>query len=183
MSSFRSGQTQPLQVAWAGRNVMAAAMMAGEGHSGYPRIIEEGFFPAFLGHPAPIPIDKPLQYGYAIKGSYLKPYPGCRHLHPAIDALAEILEGNEIAPAQIEKMTVRTYKIAVETGIHDLNERGDAYFNIPYALAARIVLGKSDWDSFDEKHFTNERLMEVMKKVSVLIDPEVAGRYPSQRGP
>jgi 2-methylcitrate dehydratase PrpD len=157
-------------------------MMAGAGNSGYPGIIEDGFFPAFLGNPPHVPIDQPLEYGYAIKGSYLKPYPGCRHVHPSIDALTEILKENKINPSQFNKIQVRTYKIAVETEIHDLNKRGDAYFNIPYALAARIVLGKNDWDSFDEKHFMNQSLIETMKKVTVLIDPEVDSFYPNQRG-
>lgn len=182
MSSFRSGETQPLQVAWSVRSGIAAAMMAQAGHSGYARIIEEGFYPAYLGNPPNPPIEKPLEYAYAVKGSYMKPYICCRHLHPSIDALAEILKEKDIDPSQIEKIRVRTYKIAVETEIDHLNERGDSYFNIPYALAARIVLGKSDWDAFDEKHFTNERLIEVMKKVSLLIDPGIEAQYPNQRG-
>jgi len=182
MSSFLSGQTQPLQVAWSVRSGVASAMMAGAGHSGYPHIFEEGFYPAYLGNTPTIPVDKPLEHEYAVRGSYLKPYPGCRHLHPSLDALVEILKENRINPSHIEKIKVRTYRIAVETEIHDLKERGDAYFNIPYALAALMILGKSDWDAFDEKHFTDERLIEMMKKVTVLIDPEVEGLYPGQRG-
>lgn len=182
MVSFRSGETQPAQVAWSVRNGVAAAMMAGAGHSGFPRIIEEGFYPAHLGGQLLIPVDQPLDYEYAFKGSYLKPYPGCRHVHPSIDALARILKENKIDSSQIEHIRVRTYQIAVETEIHDLRTRGDAYFNIPYALAARIVLGKSDWEAFDEKHFKNERLIDLMKKVNVVIDPDVEKLYPRQRG-
>ena len=182
MASFRNGETQPLQVCGSVRNGMAAAAMAGMGCSGYPRILEEGFFPAYLGGPPRIPVDQPLEFEYAIRGSYLKPYPGCRHVHPSIDALGEILKGQDIDPSLIQKIQVRTYKIAVETEIHDLNRRGDAYFNIPYALAARMALGRADWDSFDEKHFQEERLVAIMKKVQVMIDPDVEGRYPRQRG-
>lgn len=182
MSSFQSGQTQPLQVAWAVRSGLASAMMAGAGHSGYPHIFEEGFYPAYLGNPPTIPVDEPLEHEYAVRGSYLKPYPGCRHLHPSLDALAEILKENRINPSQVEKIKVRTYRVAVETEIHTLNERGDAYFNIPYALAARIIMGKSDWDAFDERHFTNKQLIEMMKRVSVLVDSEVDSLYPGQRG-
>ena len=182
MSSFRSGGTQPLQVALSVRSGLIAAMMAGGGHSGYSLIIEEGFFPAYLGKTPTPPVDKPLEYKYAIKGSYLKPYPGCRHVHPSIDALAEILKESKIDPSQIRGIHVRTYKIAVETEIDSLNERGDAYFNIPYALAARIILGRNDWDSFDERHFSNQQILMVMKKIKVDIDSEIESRYPSQRG-
>ena len=182
MASFRSGETQPLQVSGSVRNGMAAAAMAGMGCSGYPRILEEGFFPAYLGGQPRIPVDQPLEFEYAIQGSYLKPYPGCRHVHPSIDALGGILKGQKIDPSLIQKIQVRTYKIAVETEIHDVNRRGDAYFNIPYALAARMVLGRADWDSFDEKHFQEEALVAMMKKVQVVIDPEVESQYPRQRG-
>lgn len=182
MSSFRSGETQPLQVAWSVRSGLAAAIMAGAGHSGYSRIIEEGFYPAYLGNAPHPPIDNPLEHEYAIKGSYLKPYPGCRHVHPSIDALAEILKENKINPSQIKNVQVRTYKIAVETEIDSLNSRGDAYFNIPYALAARMVLGRNDWDAFDEKHFNNDQINQVMGKIKVDVDPEIENHYPNQRG-
>jgi len=182
MAAFKNGQTQPLQVAWAVRSGMVAAMMAGNGHTGYSRVIEEGFYPAYLGHAPDPSVDHPLEHEYAIKGSYLKPYPGCRHIHPSIDALNSILKEHGITPMQIQNIHVRTYKIALETEIDDLKNRGDAYFNIPYALAARGVLGKNDWDAFDEKHFKDECLVELMKRVHVDIDPEVESLYPNQRG-
>ena len=182
MTAFRSGPTQPLQVALAVRSGIVAALMAGAGHCGYSRIFEEGFYPAYLGQDPDPPVDSPLEYDYAIKGSYLKPYPGCRHVHPSIDAFGKVLTENEIDYRQIHAINVRTYKIAVETEIHDLKSRGDAYFNIPYALAARAVLGKNDWDTFNEKHFTNKGIIELMNKITVSIDPDVDRLYPGQRG-
>ncbi len=182
MSSFKCGATQPLQVAMAVRSGILAAAMAGKGHGGYPRIIEEGFYPAYLGRAPDPPVDHPLTHEYAIRGGYLKPYPGCRHLHPSIDAFRKILEENRPDPRNIEKIMVRTYRVAVETEIHDIRSRGDAYFNIPYALSARALLGRNDFDSFGERHFTSKVLMEYMKKVRVEIDPEVDGLYPGQRG-
>lgn len=182
MASFRSGETQPLQVALSVRNGIVAAMMAGASHSGYSKIIEECFYPAYLGNRPSLPIDQPLKYDYAFKGTYLKPYPGCRHVHPSIDALGEILKKEQLDPFQIEKIRVRTYQVAVETEIHEVRTRGDAYFSIPYALAARIILGRNDWDAFDERYFGNNRLFELMKKIEVRIDPEIERHYHQQRG-
>lgn len=182
ISSFQSGQTQPLQVAWSVRSGITAALIAGSGQSGYCRIIEEGFYPAFLGSKPYPSIDMPLEHGYAIRGSYLKLYPGCRHMHPSIDALVKILEEDNIIPSQVKKIRVWTYRIGVEMEITDLKERGDAYFNIPYVLAARMVLGKNDWDTFDKKHFANKNIIEIMNKVKVEVDPEIESLYPNQRG-
>ncbi len=182
MASFRIGQTQPLQVAWSVRSGIMAALMSGSGNEGYPRMIEDGFYPAYLGTPPHPEVDAPLQFEYAVKGSYLKSYPGCRHVHPSIDAFAKVMKENRIDASRIEKIRVRTYKIAVETEIEPVNSRGDAYFNIPYALAARITLGRNDWDAFDEKHFTNKSLLELMKKIEVHPDPEIEALYPRERG-
>lgn len=182
MTSFRSGDTQPLQVAWAVRCGLIAALIAGAGHRGYPRIFEEGFYPAYLGHTPNPPVHEPLEYKYAIQGSYIKPYPGCRHVHPSIDALEEILKDRPINHERIQSIKVQTYKIAVETEIEPVRSRGDAYFNIPYALAARIILGDSDWDAFDEKHLNDERLLGLMRKIHVEMDPVIERAYPKQRG-
>jgi 2-methylcitrate dehydratase PrpD len=45
-----------------------------------------------------------------------------------------------------------------------------------------MVLGRNDWDAFDEKHFSNKQIIEVMKRIKVDIDPKIESRYPSQRG-
>jgi 2-methylcitrate dehydratase PrpD len=182
MASFRSGDTQPLQVAGSVRSGMVSASLAGLGHAGYSGILEEGFFPAYLGSPPRVPVDQSLEFEYAIQGSYIKPYPGCRHVHPSIDALADIVSRISIDPGQIREIRVRTYKIAVETEIDPIHTRGDAYFNIPYALASRIILGRNDWDSFSEKYFDRPELIELMEKIHVTVDPRIESLYPKRRG-
>jgi len=182
MSSFKAGDSQPLQVAWAVRCGLASALMAGKGQVGYPRIIEEGFYPAYLGHGPEPPLDHPLDQDFAILGSYLKPYPGCRHLHPSIDAFSKIVDEDLVNPEKIKEAHVGTYRAAVLTEIQTLNNRGDAYFNIPYALSAKALLGRNDYDTFSKRHYKNKALIALMKKIKGDIDPEVDKRYPKQRG-
>jgi 2-methylcitrate dehydratase PrpD len=182
MKAFKQGSTQPLQVAWAVRSGLQSALLAKGGHRGYGRIIEEGFYPAYLGNSPKLTVDLPLSYSTALGGSYLKPTPGCRHLQPGLDAVAAALRGRSVKPEQIERIRVGMYATALETEINDLNVRGDAYFNIPYALAALLVLKRNDWDAFDEHHFKNRRIIEMMKKIEVYVDASVESLYPEQRG-
>ena len=182
MSSFKKGSTQPLQVAWGVRSGMAAALMAGQGHTGYPPILEEGFFPAYLGFDASEGLLRPFEFGHAISGCYLKSYPGCRHVHASLEAFLEIDRDHSISAESIAAIKVGTYGIAISTGIASLQKRGDAYFNIPYAIASRIVLGRSDYDAFDERHFSHGTIRELMAKTSLAVDPEIEGLYPNQRG-
>ena len=181
MAAFKRGPVQPLQVAWSVRNGVCAALLAGQGHEGYPRIIEEGFYPAYLTQKPVAAVDAPLKHRSAIRGAYLKPYPGCRHLHPALDAFTAILERGALDGAQIRKIRVLTYRTAVETEIHELNCRGDAYFNLPYAMAARLVLGHCDYDAFDEMHFGDPRILDLMGHITVDTDPVIDALYPSRR--
>jgi len=182
MAAFRSGGTQPLQVSWGVRNGIMASMMAAVGNRGYSRILEQGFYPTYLGQHQLIPVDQPLRHEYAMAGSYLKAYPGCRHLHPSIDAFDDILKANRIMHDEIDAVRVGTYKLALETEIHDVKSREDAYFSIPYALAARAVMGNNGYDAFDEKHFCNPVLQAFMNKVEVRTDSELDNCYPRQRG-
>jgi 2-methylcitrate dehydratase PrpD len=182
MAAFKCGPTQPLQVAWSVRNGVMAGLLAGRGHRGYERIIEEGYFPAYLGREMVTGVEAPLSRELAIRGSYLKPYPGCRHLHASLDALAALQEKNRLSDRQIARIDVKTYKAAVETEIHELNGRGDAYFNLPYAMAARIVLGHNDYDAFGEEHFDSDRIRALMSRVGVVTDAEIDALYPGKRG-
>jgi 2-methylcitrate dehydratase PrpD len=182
MASFKQGSTQPLQVAWGVGNGVTAALLAGQGHAGYSKIIEDGFLPAHLDNVGNYSLWQDLDNQFAINGCYLKPYPGCRHMHSSLYAFDALSQTNTIAPEEISKITIGTYRVAVDTGIPTLNSRGDAYFNIPYAIASRSVLGKSTYDTFDEQHFTNDTIVSIMKRIDVSIDPEIEGLYPAQRG-
>jgi 2-methylcitrate dehydratase PrpD len=182
MASFKQGSTQPLQVSWGVGNGVTAALLAGRGHAGYPYIIEEGFFPAYLGSDGSASIVQDLENGYAINGCYLKPYPGCRHMHSSLYAFDALATENSFAPEDIDEISVGTYRVAIDTGIPTLNSRGDAYFNIPYAIAARSVLGRSTYDAFDERHFTNDTIVALMKKIVVSVDPQIEAHYPGMRG-
>lgn len=182
MAAFKSGASQPLQVGWGVRNGVTAALLAATGHSGYDKVLEEGFFPAYLEKGAHESVLHPLEKATALESCYLKPYPGCRHMHASLEAFSTIMEEHSLRHEEISGITVGTYRIALETGIRTLGSRGDAYFNIPYALASRAVLGEAVYDSFDERHFDNPALVRIMGTITEAVDPEIEAQYPGQRG-
>jgi len=182
MAAFKRGASQPLQVAWGVRNGVSAALLAAAGHSGYVNVLEEGFFPAYLEQGIHASVLSPLEKGTAIESCYLKPYPGCRHMHASLEAFSAIMAQNSFNHGDIKSIMVGTYRIALETGIRTLSSRGDAYFNIPYAIAARAVLGEAIYDSFDERHFQNPAIVRLMGVVTEQVDAEIESLYPGQRG-
>lgn len=182
MAAFRSGPSQPLQVAWGVRNGVAAALLAASGHGGYRYILEEGFFPAYLEKGGDEKVMEPLEKLHAIESCYLKPYPGCRHMHASLEAFSTVMEQSAASHENISSISVKTYRVALETGIRTLGSRGDAYFNIPYAIAARAVLGEAVYDSFDERHFDNPAIVRLLGLISEQVDEEIEALYPGQRG-
>lgn len=182
MASFKLGSTQPLQVSWGVGNGVAAALLAGKGQNGYPAIIEEGFFPAYLGADGTASLLQDLENEYAISGCYLKPYPGCRHMHSSLYAFDDLAKEHDFSSGEIKRISVGTYRVAIDTGIETLNRRGDAYFNIPYAIAARSVLGGSTYNDFDEANFINKDIVALMKKITVSTDAQIEANYPGKRG-
>jgi len=184
MHAFQEETTQPLHVSHAVRAGLIAALMANEGFSGDRTVLERGFLPAYLGQ-TPLNDIKDYHYfgdGWMIENAYLKLYPGCRHLHPALDAMDRLLQKHDIDSQQIDSITVETYRVAVETEIHQVRSRGDAYFNIPYALSVRTVLGRADWDAFDVKHLENSEVKGLINKVQLFIDEDITRAYPEKRG-
>lgn len=184
MHAFQEETTQPLHVSHAVRAGLIAALMAKQGFSGDTSILERGFFPAYLGH---APHVNSIDYRYfgdrwAIENAYLKPYPGCRHLHPALDAMDQLLTQHDIPSQEIDSIKVETYRVAIETEIHQIRSRGDAYFNLPYALSVRIILGRADWDAFDVRHLENPKVKGLINKINVCIDEEIDKAYPNKRG-
>ena len=95
--AFQEETTQPLHVSNGVRAGLIAALMANEGFSGDRTVLERGFLPAYLGH-APLNDIKDYHYfgdGWMIENAYLKLYPGCRHLHPTLDAMDQLLQQHQ----------------------------------------------------------------------------------------
>lgn len=182
MDAFKEETTQPLHVSHGVRAGLIAAFMAQQGWAGEKKILEEGFYPAFLGGPPPGNNDQHFGTGWAIENAYLKPYPGCRHLHPALDAMGQILREHVLRPEDVASINVETYRVAIDTEIHPVRSRGDAYFNAAYALSVRVILGRADWDAFDVKYLEHPGVRELMARIVLSLDGAIDKAYPRERG-
>ena len=183
MRAFKEETTQPLHVAHATRAGLIAALLAQKGAEADPAMLESGFIPAYMGDGVALGQDVFAGPGHrwAIQDAYLKLYPGCRHVHPALDAWTRLMETQDLDYRQVESAKIATYKVAVETEIHEVKSRGDAYFNGAYALALKAVLGRADWDAFDTAHLNDPTVQDFARRVQVVLDEEIEKTYPRLR--
>jgi 2-methylcitrate dehydratase PrpD len=122
-----------LHAGHASREGLQAALLAEQGIEGPPDVIEarDGFMQAFAFGRA----DKaravvlPPTVPFGITDCYIKPYPCCRHIQPAVEALTGLLNDEKIATEEVQRIDVATYRIAAEhaeTGWDDFASHSSA---------------------------------------------------------
>jgi 2-methylcitrate dehydratase PrpD len=121
---------------------------------------------------------------FEISRNYFKRYACCRYNHPAVEALDEILAVTSTAPGQITSIRVSTSGLAATMSDRDPVGTLGAKFSIPYALAARLVLGPwSDCgvEAFREPALSDVRVRALARLVEVVEDPALTALTPRFR--
>ena len=118
------------------------ALLAERGVQGPPGVIEarDGFMQAFaLGRSEPArPIQLPPAVPFGITDCYIKPYPCCRHIQPAVEALIDLLAAEAIATEDVERIDVATYRIAAEHAHTGWDDFASAQLSFPYLVALAL---------------------------------------------
>lgn len=119
---------------------------------------------------------------YGIQRVYRKPYAACRHCHPPIEAGLLLMGRHQLDIKSIKSVKVRTYFWAV--GGHDhaqIEGVNSAKMSIPYSVAVALVTGKAGLSEFTDAYITDQRVLDLTKKVEVEIDEELSKLVPGQR--
>jgi len=122
---------------------------------------------------------KPMLLGgtYAIMKSYTKPYASCRYTHPAVEAAINMK--SKVHFEEVEKVTVRTYDLAVSG--HDHTEIPGSYsakMSIPYSVEVGLIYGKAGLQEFSEETVQNKDVLALTKKISVRADDKLSAVFP-----
>ena len=112
-----------------------------------------------------------------------KPWPACRHAHPAMDALRSAAQGRELTPNIIDHIEVQTYADALRfcDSPHP-TDPAQARFSIQHALAAWVT-----WGAPQLAHYAPEALGDAVvgalrDRVSLHEDAAIQARYPDHYG-
>ncbi len=184
LTSGESGKS--FQVGKAAQSGILAGLMARGGADGPERAFEgeKGFFNAFSGKA--VDADEFCQAfgrGFGIPGVYFKRHAACRHIHAALDALAEIAAAAPLAPEAIEAIDVETYSIACNLTGHVASAESAlaAKFSTPIALGLYLVLGRSDAQVFTRANVADARVQRIAGRVTVRVDPSRDAMLPDRR--
>lgn len=118
---------------------------------------------------------------YAVQKAYIKPYAACRYTHPSIDIAKDLRKTHGIAPADIERVHIKTYSLAVKKHDHtDIKGAASGKMSIPYNFAVTYVLGKTGMEAFTEDALNDPQVQALTKKITVAEDAEMTAAFPQK---
>ncbi len=178
------GNVKKLHPGHAAREGVLAALLAQRGVVEGPTGVAEtqaGIFQAFggLGPWTGTAFDHRAG-ALAITRSYIKPYPCCRHIHPAIDAMLEMRATHGIDPDRVARVDVGTYDAAMPHAALGWDSFTVAQLSFPYVMAAALRTGAVELATFGDAMREDPRLAADARKIFVRADPECCASYPKQ---
>lgn len=144
---------------------------------------KRGFLAALTDTPNPEFLTDFKDVDYCIKGIYQKVHAACRHCHPAIDATIDMRNDFNLKPEIIDRIEVRTYKLAV--GSHDHTQImgiSSAKLSTPYAVALAFVKGRAGYADYNKANLEDDQIKMLTQKVSVVMDENLTSQSPAVRG-
>ena len=177
------GDIKRLHAGHAAREGLQAVLLAEQGVEGPPGVIEarDGFIQAFARAEKTRAVALPPGAPFGITDCYIKPNPCCRHIQPAVEALIGILEEEDIAGEEVERVEVATYRIAAEHAATGWDDFASAQLSFPYLIALALKFRGIKFEHFADAVRRDPALGAMARKLTVTAPPEVDRLYPQLR--
>lgn len=170
-----------LHTARAAESGVLAALLAAEGFTGPERILEgeKGFFAGLCPDAEPAAVLAQPDAPWQLISTSIKPWPCCRHTHPAIDAAIAL--NAELKGAGVAGVAIGTYGAARD--VCDRPAPSDPYsarFSLQHCVASALIDGRIGPVSFEAVAI--ERMAPLRARITVEVAPELDRAYPSHWG-
>jgi 2-methylcitrate dehydratase PrpD len=177
--------TKQLHTARAAQAGYAAASLAASGFTGPEYILEgeQGFYSAMCPDAQPENLLLNPEGAWKVWETSFKPWPACRHAHPAIDA-ALLLRDEELPPPQaIKAIEIKTYgdaKVFCDrpTPVSTI----DAKFSLQHSVALSLLLGPPELSGFSLQAISRADISSLRNKMKVTVSPGLDKAYPRHFG-
>jgi len=180
--------TKRFHAGWSAHGGLIAALLAKEGFTGPHSIIEGkfGFLHAYSGASDPEKVLAEWGSPYEVMNTSIKPHACCRYKQGAIDCILQIVNDNELSPADIEHVEVSILKagfaLVAEPPEKKMNPDSvvDAQFSMPFGAAVAIVNRSAFLDQYSMENVRSGAIRELMPRVSCTEDPEIEKEFPQK---
>jgi 2-methylcitrate dehydratase PrpD len=158
-----------------------AAELAALGFTGPAEILEgkKGFFVAACPDARPERVLAAPEAPWQLTLTSIKPWPSCRHTHPAVEAALDLHE--RVEPAAIAELRIETYQAALSLCDNPAPaSEYEAKFSFQHCAAAALIDGELTLGSFDGA--ARARLAALTTKATAVATPEHDAVYPDRWG-
>ncbi|KAJ5977997.1 hypothetical protein N7501_001339 [Penicillium viridicatum] len=130
----------------------------------------------------PEAIDQKLGTDFAVVRSSFKWHASCRHTHPSVDALLNLMAKNKVAFDDIDSVLVPTYQAAIN--VLSLSGNGDTVhqskFSMGFVLAIAAKKGQAMITDFTEADLKDVSLREFQNRVKMEFNSEIDSQFPER---
>jgi 2-methylcitrate dehydratase PrpD len=163
----------------AAQSGLTAALLAKRNFTGPKFVLEgpQGMFPAIAQDGSPIEIIYEPDAPFRILDVSFKPWPACRHAHPAIDAALKVK--TKLAPgAVISKVEVASYSDALKfCNNPEPKTEAEAKFSLQHAVATALIKVKPGLEDFVPP-FSTPAVNRMRALVQLSEDVDMSRAYP-----
>ncbi len=181
MMAWESDPTEnarPFQMGMAARNGVTAALLAGTGFGGPNAVFDHGHtvYRAFSRGPRPELLVAELGRKWdGVMELAIKPYSSVSFLHPALDALLDLVRQNDLKPADVAEIVLRFPRSGVHCVDRNPLKSHCAQYILPLAVARREIAVA---DLFEDRRLTDATVAELSQRTSVIADDELDRLFP-----
>ncbi len=172
-----------LATAQAARAGVTAALLSAEGLRGARHILEGelGFFRSFYPAANPDAVLDPAEAGWKLHDVSLKPWPACRHIHPAIGIALEMRDDMDMST--INKVVIESYEAGRNfCDMPDPVTAHEARFSFQHCVAVTLLQGEPALGDFEAAALGNPVTAAVRSKILVREDAELTRAFPDKMG-
>lgn len=179
-----ASQLKPFNSGQAAQAGLSAALMAQAGFLGPSDVLDgaQGYLQIMTGKPD-VALEPLAGTGRLCVGDvYVKPYASCRHCHAPVEAAIALREAHALTASDIDKVTIRTHRIAVYQHDHtEIPSVHSAKMSINYCTAAALVTGHSGMPAFSPENVADPGILDLTRRIDVIADPELTALVPAKR--
>ncbi len=176
-----AGETKSLHNASAAQTGVQAALLAKHGARGPSALLEgeQGIFAAMSDGADAQKVIENLDYPWRIHEVSFKPWPACRHAHPAIDAALAVAALPPFNAANIESVEIATYRSAIDF-CDQPNPRTElqAKFSLQHCAAVVFCRGKPAMDNFADARINDADVVAMRARIRVIEDAAMSTQFP-----
>lgn len=169
---------RPFQMGMAARNGVTAALLARSGFGGPIAVFDRGHtvFGAFSRNPRPENLLKDLGSRWdGVMELAIKPYSCVSFLHPALDAVLDIVTQEDLQPDHVAEVVMRFPKAGVHCVDGNPLKSHCAQYILPVAIVNRELRIA---DIFIDQRVKSEAVARLYKRVRVIADEELNRLFP-----